>query len=124
MHSSNFRFNWNGVGGGCGRKSGDLYFGTRLQTIFLIGKRLLHRRNSLRNPIAHHQNSVISYCTGIDLLSIFFAVSDVGRDEKCLSNLNLVLWLISLFAFVIFGSFLFAITTYGASFGDYFIKFF
>ena len=52
-------------------------------------------------------------------LSIISAVSGVGRGVKYLSNLNLVLSLILLMTFVIFGSFLFAMTTYASAFVDY-----
>ena len=57
-------------------------------------------------------------------LSIISAVSGVGRGVKYLSNLNLVLSLILLLTFVIFGSFLFALTTYGTALADYAINFF
>ena len=56
-------------------------------------------------------------------LSIVSAVSGVGRGVKYLSNLNLVLSLILLFTFVIFGSFLFAMTTYATAMMDYLIHF-
>ena len=56
-------------------------------------------------------------------LSIISAVSGVGRGVKYLSNLNLVLSLILLFTFVIFGSFLFAMTTYATAFVDYIINY-
>ncbi|WP_166418895.1 BCCT family transporter [Cochlodiniinecator piscidefendens] len=52
-------------------------------------------------------------------LSIISAVSGVGRGVKYLSNLNLVLSIILLGVFVIFGSFAFAMTTYAASLVDY-----
>ena len=52
-------------------------------------------------------------------LSIISAVSGVGRGVKYLSNLNLVLSLILLLVFVVFGSFLFAMTTYATAFVDY-----
>lgn len=52
-------------------------------------------------------------------LSIISAVSGVGRGIKYLSNLNLVLSIILLLTFVIFGSFLFAMTTYGTALVDY-----
>ena len=51
-------------------------------------------------------------------LSIVSAVSGVGPGVKYLSNLNLVLSLILLFTFVLFGSFLFAMTTYATAFVD------
>ncbi len=57
-------------------------------------------------------------------LSIISAVSGVGRGVKYLSNLNLVLSLILLFTFVIFGSFLFAMSTYVTAFVDYILHFF
>ena len=56
-------------------------------------------------------------------LSIISAVSGVGRGVKYLSNLNLVLSLILLFTFVLFGSFAFAMTTYATAFVDYMIHF-
>lgn len=56
-------------------------------------------------------------------LSIISAVSGVGRGVKYLSNLNLVLSLILLATFVIFGSFLFAMTTYGTAMVDYILHF-
>ena len=52
-------------------------------------------------------------------MSILSAVSGVGRGVKYLSNLNLVLSLILLSVFVVFGSFAFAMSTYGAAFIDY-----
>lgn len=56
-------------------------------------------------------------------MSILSAVSGVGRGVKYLSNLNLVLSLILLLVFVFFGSFLFAMTTYGTALVDYIINF-
>ncbi|WP_127115217.1 BCCT family transporter [Shimia sediminis] len=56
-------------------------------------------------------------------LSILSAVSGVGRGVKYLSNLNLVLSLILLTTFVIFGSFAFAMSTYGSAFIDYILNF-
>lgn len=56
-------------------------------------------------------------------LSIISAVSGVGRGIKYLSNLNLVLSLILLMTFVIFGSFAFAMSTYGSAFVDYLMSF-
>ena len=56
-------------------------------------------------------------------LSIISAVSGVGRGVKYLSNLNLVLSLTLLGTFVIFGSFLFAMTTYATALIDYIIHF-
>ena len=56
-------------------------------------------------------------------LSIISAVSGVGRGVKYLSNLNLVLSLILLLTFVIFGSFVFAMTTYGTALVDYILHF-
>lgn len=57
-------------------------------------------------------------------LSIISAVSGVGRGVKYLSNLNLVLSLILLLTFVFFGSFLFAMTTYGTALVDYLLHYF
>jgi choline-glycine betaine transporter len=56
-------------------------------------------------------------------LSIISAVSGVGRGVKYLSNLNLVLSIILLLVFVIFGSFTFAMSTYGSAFIDYILHF-
>ncbi|MEM1078091.1 MAG: BCCT family transporter [Pseudomonadota bacterium] len=56
-------------------------------------------------------------------LSILSAVSGVGRGVKYLSNLNMVLSLCLLGTFVIFGSFLFAMSTYVTAFIDYVINF-
>lgn len=56
-------------------------------------------------------------------LSIISAVSGVGRGVKYLSNLNLVLSVILLMTFVIFGSFAFAMSSYGSAFVDYIINF-
>ncbi len=57
-------------------------------------------------------------------LSILSAVSGVGRGVKYLSNLNLVLSIILLGTFIIFGSFLFAMTTYATALIDYLLNFF
>lgn len=56
-------------------------------------------------------------------MSIVSAVSGVGRGVKYLSNLNLVLSLILLLTFVIFGSFMFAMTTYATALIDYVLNF-
>ncbi|MDC1215037.1 BCCT family transporter [Rhodospirillales bacterium] len=56
-------------------------------------------------------------------LSIISAVSGVGRGVKYLSNLNLVLSIILLITFVIFGSFIFAMTTYGSALVDYMLHY-
>ena len=56
-------------------------------------------------------------------MSILSAVSGVGRGVKYLSNLNLVLSLILLLTFVIFGSFVFAMTIYGTALVDYILNF-
>ena len=56
-------------------------------------------------------------------LSILSAVSGVGRGIKYLSNLNMVLSLTLLGIFVVFGSFLFAMTWYGKAFVDYILHF-
>ncbi|AEI94208.1 MULTISPECIES: BCCT family transporter [Roseobacter] len=56
-------------------------------------------------------------------MSIISAVSGVGRGVKYLSNLNLVLSLILLMTFVIFGSFFFAMTTYATALIDYLLHF-
>jgi len=56
-------------------------------------------------------------------LSIISAVSGVGRGVKYLSNLNLVLSIILLITFVIFGSFIFAMTTYESALVDYMLHY-
>ncbi|MEO0994479.1 MAG: BCCT family transporter [Pseudomonadota bacterium] len=56
-------------------------------------------------------------------LSIISAVSGVGRGIKYLSNLNMVLSLCLLMTFIVFGSFLFAMTAYGTAMVDYIIHF-
>jgi choline-glycine betaine transporter len=56
-------------------------------------------------------------------LSIISAVSGVGRGVKYLSNLNLVLSLILLAVFIIFGSFVFAMNTYVSALLDYILHF-
>lgn len=56
-------------------------------------------------------------------LSILSAVSGVGRGIKWLSNGNLVMSLILLMTFVVFGSFLFAMSTYGSALVDYLMHF-
>ena len=56
-------------------------------------------------------------------MSILSAVSGVGKGVKYLSNLNLVLSFILLLTFVIFGSFMFAMTTYATAFVDYILHF-
>lgn len=57
-------------------------------------------------------------------LSILSAVSGVGRGIKWLSNINLVLSIILLLTFIVFGSFLFAMTTYATALVDYILNFF
>lgn len=66
---------------------------------------------------------LISGLLVIMTMSIISAVSGVGRGVKYLSNLNLVLSLILLLTFVIFGSFLFAMTTYATALIDYILHF-
>lgn len=57
-------------------------------------------------------------------LSIISAVSGVGRGIKYLSNLNLVLSIILLLTFVVFGSFAFAMSTHGSAMVDYMMHYF
>lgn len=56
-------------------------------------------------------------------LSILSAVSGVGRGIKWLSNANLVMSFLLIMTFVIFGSFAFAMTTYGTALVDYILNF-
>ncbi|ASJ70611.1 BCCT family transporter [Granulosicoccus antarcticus] len=62
---------------------------------------------------------LISALMMIMVMSIISAVSGVGKGVKYLSNLNLVLSLILLGTFVVFGSFGFSMSTYGTAFIDY-----
>ncbi len=56
-------------------------------------------------------------------LSIVSAVTGVDKGVKILSNLNLVLSVILLLTFVVFGSFMFAMTTYATALVDYILHF-
>jgi len=56
-------------------------------------------------------------------MSIISAVSGVGRGIKYLSNLNLVLSFLLLLTFIVFGSFVFSMTTYGTALVDYILNF-
>ena len=56
-------------------------------------------------------------------LSILSAVSGVGRGVKYLSNINLVLSIILLLVFIVFGSFLFSMSTYVQALVDYLLHF-
>jgi choline-glycine betaine transporter len=56
-------------------------------------------------------------------LSIVSAVTGVDKGVKILSNLNLVMSVILLLTFVVFGSFLFAMTTYATALVDYILHF-
>ena len=56
-------------------------------------------------------------------MSIISAVSGVDKGIRYLSNLNLVLSLILLLTFVVFGSFLFSMTVYAKALLDYIIHF-
>ncbi|MGB0958872.1 MAG: BCCT family transporter [Halocynthiibacter sp.] len=67
---------------------------------------------------------LVSGLVAIMALSILSAVSGVGRGVKYLSNLNLVLSLILLGTFIIFGSFMFALSIYASAFIDYILNFF
>jgi len=69
------------------------------------------------------KTGLIAALLAIMFLSILSAVSGVGRGVKYLSNLNLVLSLILLATFVVFGSFAFAMTTYGSALVDYILNF-
>lgn len=66
---------------------------------------------------------LIAGLLAIMAMSIISAVSGVGRGVKYLSNLNLVLSLILLCTFIFFGSFAFAMTTYGSAMVDYILNF-
>jgi choline-glycine betaine transporter len=73
-------------------------------------------------PVAT-KTGLIAALIAIMGLSILSAVSGVGRGVKWLSNLNLVLSLILLLTFIVFGSFLFALTTYATALIDYILHF-
>ncbi len=53
------------------------------------------------------------------MMSTLSAVSGVGRGVKYLSNINLLLSLVLLAVFIVFGSFAFAATTYATALVDY-----
>lgn len=66
--------------------------------------------------------SVAGMLVGLILImgmSILSAVSGVGKGIKILSDLNLILSMLLLLVFIIFGSFLFAMTTYATALVDY-----
>ena len=97
----------------------------RLWRITVHRRSLCHNRNAVDDGHVRRGTSA-RHCwadcrSGIVImgLSIISAVSGVGRGVKYLSNLNLVLSLILLMTFVIFGSFLFAMTTYATAMVDY-----
>lgn len=73
-------------------------------------------------PVATKTGLIVALVL-IMAMSIVSAVSGVGRGVKYLSNLNLVLSLILLLTFVIFGSFVFAMTTYASALVDYILHF-
>ncbi len=66
---------------------------------------------------------LVAGLVAIMAMSILSAVSGVGRGVKYLSNLNLVLSLILLLTFVVFGSFMFALSIYASAFIDYILNF-
>lgn len=66
---------------------------------------------------------LVAGLVAIMAMSILSAVSGVGRGVKYLSNLNLVLSLILLLTFIIFGSFMFALSIYASAFIDYILNF-
>lgn len=66
---------------------------------------------------------LISALVAIMTMSIISAVSGVDKGIRYLSNLNLVLSIILLLTFVLFGSFMFAMTTYGIALVDYLVNF-
>ncbi len=74
-------------------------------------------------PVATKTGLIVALVI-IMCMSILSAVSGVGRGVKWLSNINLVLSMILLLVFVVFGSFLFAMTTYGTALVDYILHFF
>lgn len=75
--------------------------------------------NGDKNAPAPSAVGLISALFIIMSMSILSAVSGVGRGVKYLSNLNMVLSLILLLVFIVFGSFAFAMTTYGMTLVDY-----
>ncbi len=81
----------------------------------------------MNGDVAAPKASTVGLLTGLVMImamSTLSAVSGVGRGVKYLSNLNLVLSIILLLVFVVFGSFLFAMTTYAQALADYLLHFF
>ena len=66
---------------------------------------------------------LIAALVTIMTMSVLSAVSGVGRGVKILSDLNLIMSLILMGVFIVFGSFAFAMTTYGTALVDYIINF-
>ncbi|ASJ76165.1 BCCT family transporter [Granulosicoccus antarcticus] len=78
--------------------------------------------NGEETPAPSKVGLIAALCV-VMTLSILSAVSGVGRGVKYLSNLNLVLSLVLLLVFVVFGSFVFAMTTYATALFDYILHF-
>ncbi|VDS09551.1 Glycine betaine transporter OpuD [Paracoccus haematequi] len=74
-------------------------------------------------PPAPSSVGLIAALVIVMALSTLSAVSGVGRGVKYLSNLNLVLSTLLLLVFVVFGSVLFSVSTYGRALMDYILHF-
>lgn len=76
------------------------------------------------NPPKPSTAGLITALVLIMSLSVLSAVSGVGKGIKYLSNLNMVLSMVLLGSFLIFGSLLFATTTYATALADYIVHLF
>ncbi|WP_103174987.1 BCCT family transporter [Paracoccus sp. SY] len=74
-------------------------------------------------PPAPSSVGLIAALIVVMAMSTLSAVSGVGRGVKHLSNLNLVLSTMLLLVFVVFGSVLFSLSTYGSALVDYILHF-
>ncbi|WP_170331934.1 BCCT family transporter [Ruegeria arenilitoris] len=81
----------------------------------------------VENPLTTMKPSTAGLITAllvVMIMSTLSAVSGVGRGVKYLSNINLLLSLVLLAVFIVFGSFGFAATTYASALVDYIKNFF
>ncbi|MTI03365.1 BCCT family transporter [Roseibium sp. RKSG952] len=81
----------------------------------------------VENPLTTMKPSTAGLITAllvVMMMSTLSAVSGVGRGVKYLSNINLLLSLVLLAVFIVFGSFGFAATTYASALVDYIKNFF
>ncbi|MES0827616.1 BCCT family transporter [Ruegeria sp. SCP11] len=76
----------------------------------------------VENPVTTMKPSTTGLITALAMvmmMSTLSAVSGVGRGVKYLSNINLLLSLVLLSVFIVYGSFAFAATTYATALVDY-----